>query len=74
MGPNSQGAPVRFRVLIDGQTPGAARGTDIDEDGQGTIVEPRMYHLVRQEKPIVDRRFEIEFLDPGMEAYSFTFG
>jgi thiol-disulfide isomerase/thioredoxin len=74
MGPETRGVPVQFRVLIDGHMPGSARGTDVDEQGNGTVVESRMYHLIRQEKPIVDRRFEIEFLDRGAEAYSFTFG
>jgi thiol-disulfide isomerase/thioredoxin len=74
IGPTAKGTPVRFRVSIDGQTPDLARGTDVDEIGQGTIAEPRMYHLIRQPKPIIDRRFEIQFLDPGAEAYSFTFG
>ncbi len=74
IGATAKGTPVRFRVLIDGQAPGAARGSDADEIGQGTIAEPRMYHLIRQPKPIVDRRLEIEFLDPGVDAFSFTFG
>jgi thiol-disulfide isomerase/thioredoxin len=74
VGPAANAAPVRFRVFVDGQAPGAARGTDVDETGQGTVAEPRMYHLIRQSKPIVDRRFEIEFLDAGVDAYSFTFG
>ena len=74
MGPFSRGSSVRFRVLIDGQPPGNARGGDVDEQGYGTVTEQRLYQLVRQPKPIVDRLFEIEFLDPGVEAYVFTFG
>lgn len=74
MGPQAQGKFVRFRVLIDGHPPGAAHGTDIDDQGNGTITGPRMYQLIRQSKPIADRVFEIEFLDPGVEAFSFTFG
>jgi Thioredoxin like C-terminal domain len=65
---------VKFRVLIDGQPPGAARGTDVDEQGNGTVTEQRLYQLIRQSKPIADRLFEIEFLDPGVEAFAFTFG
>ena len=65
---------MRFRVLIDGQPPGAAHGIDVDEQGSGTVSEPRMYQLIRQPGPIVDRKFEIEFLDAGVEAFSFTFG
>ena len=74
MGPADGGKPVRFRVLIDGKGPGASHGTDIDEQGNGIATEPRMYQLIRQPKPIDDRRFEIEFLDPGLKAFSFTFG
>ena len=74
MGPSRQGSPVRFRVSIDGQPPGAAHGLDADEGGNGTVVYPRLYQLLRQPKPIVDRQFEIEFLDPGVEALAFTFG
>ena len=74
MGPPRQGSPVRFRVTIDGQPPGAAHGLDVDEAGNGTAVEQRLYQLLRQQRPIVDRTFAVEFLDPGIEAYSFTFG
>jgi thiol-disulfide isomerase/thioredoxin len=74
MGPMTPGAPVRFRVLIDGQPPGAAHGVDVDEQGNGTVVEQRMYQLIRQPNPITDRQFEIEFLGPGVEAFAFTFG
>lgn len=74
MGPAERGLPVPFRVLIDGEPPGAARGIDVDEQGSGTVSEQRMYQLIRQPKPISDRHFEIEFFDPGVEAYAFTFG
>ena len=74
MGPAIQGTSVRFRISVDGEAPGAARGADIDERGNGVVAEPRMYQLVRQPKPITDRTFEIEFLDAGAEAFSFTFG
>ncbi len=74
MGPASPGQSVRFRVLIDGQAPGAAHGTDVDGEGNGTVTEQRLYQLIRQSKPIADRQFEIEFLDPGVEAFAFTFG
>ena len=74
MGLSSRGAPVRFRVLIDGKPPGAAHGDDVDVDGNGTAVDQRLYQLIRQPGPIADRQFEIEFLDPGMEAFAFTFG
>jgi hypothetical protein len=74
MGPAERGLSVPFRVLIDGEPPGAAHGTDVDERGNGTVAEQRLYQLIRQPKPIADRHFEIEFLDSGAEAYCFTFG
>lgn len=74
MGPPAPGTSVRFRVTIDGQPPGAAHGIDVDEQGNGTLTEQRLYQLIRQPKPIADRLFEIEFLDPGAEAFAFTFG
>ncbi len=74
MGPPRQGASVRFRVSIDGQPPGPAHGLDVDERGNGTLVEQRLYQLIRQPKPIADRQFEIEFLDAGVETFAFTFG
>jgi thiol-disulfide isomerase/thioredoxin len=74
MGPAARGASVRFRVLIDGQPPGAAHGIDVDEQGYGTVTEQRLYQLIRQPKPVADRLFEIEFLDSGVEAFAFTFG
>jgi thioredoxin family protein len=74
MAPTTPGGPVRFRVLIDGQPPGAAHGTDVDDQGNGILTEPRLYQLVRQPGPITDRTFEITFLAPGVQAYAFTFG
>jgi len=74
MGPAAPGTSVRFRVLIDGQPPGAAHGVDVDDQGNGKVTEQRLYQLIRQAKPIADRQFEIEFLDSGVEAFAFTFG
>jgi pimeloyl-ACP methyl ester carboxylesterase/thiol-disulfide isomerase/thioredoxin len=74
MGAVAPGASVRFRVLIDGRPPGTAHGDDIDAEGRGVVAEPRLYQLVRQRDPVVDRRFEIEFLESGVEAFSVTFG
>lgn len=74
MGPAARGTSVRFRVLVDGQPPGAAHGVDVDDRGNGTVTEQRLYQLIRQPKPIADRQFEIEFLDSGVEAFVFTFG
>jgi hypothetical protein len=72
LGPGS--APVRFRIRIDGRAPGADHGVDCDEQGLGTVTEDRLYQLVRQHGTIEDRTFEIEFLDPGVQAFAFTFG
>jgi thiol-disulfide isomerase/thioredoxin len=74
MGPSAPGTTVRFRVTIDGQPPGIAHGVSVDGEGKGVVTQQRLYQLIRQPKPIVDRQFEIEFLDPGVEAFDFTFG
>jgi thiol-disulfide isomerase/thioredoxin len=74
MGPAARGSSVRFHVVIDGKPPGAAHGADIDEQGNGTVTEQRLYQLIRQPQPIADRLFEIEFLDSGVQAFAFTFG
>ena len=74
MGPAAPETSVRFRVFIDGQAPAATHGVDVDDQGNGMVTEQRLYQLIRQPKPILDRQFEIEFLDPGVEAYAFTFG
>ena len=74
MGPGTPGKALRFRVLIDGKPPGAAHGLDVDAEGNGTATEQRLYQLIRQPQPIEDRLFEIEFLDPGVEVFAFTFG
>ena len=70
----SPGAPVPFRVLVDGEPPGEAHGVDVDERGQGTVVEPRLYQLIREPGSITDRTIEITFLAPGVEGYVFAFG
>jgi thiol-disulfide isomerase/thioredoxin len=74
MGPSVPGTTVRFRVTIDGQPPGVAHGVDVDGQGNGTVIQQRLYQLIRQPQPIADRQFQIEFLDPGVEAFDFTFG
>ena len=74
LGPAPDGKPVRFRVTIDGARPGDNHGADVDADGQGVVTGQRLYQLIRQSGPITDRTFEIEFLDPGVQAYAFTFG
>ena len=74
MGPAARGTSVRFRVFIDGQAPGAAHGIDVDDQGNGTVTEQRLYQLIRQPGHIADRQFEIEFLAAGVEAFVFTFG
>jgi cytochrome c biogenesis protein CcdA/thiol-disulfide isomerase/thioredoxin len=74
LGPGPDGRPVRFRVTIDGTPPGDSHGTDIDVDGRGVVTGQRLYQLVRQSGAIADHTFEIRFLDPGVQAYAFTFG
>jgi thiol-disulfide isomerase/thioredoxin len=74
MGPAARGTSVRFRVFIDGRPPGEASGIDVDEQGNGTVTDQRLYQLIRQPRQIADRQFEIEFLDAGVEAFVFTFG
>jgi cytochrome c biogenesis protein CcdA/thiol-disulfide isomerase/thioredoxin len=74
LGPATDGKPIRFRVTIDGNAPGADHGTDTDANGQGVVDSQRLYQLVRQNDAISDRTFAIEFLDPGVHAYALTFG
>ena len=74
LGAGDDGKPVRFRVLIDGQPPGDDHGADIDANGEGTVTGQRLYQLVRQHGAVKDRTFEIQFLDPGVQAFAFTFG
>jgi len=74
MGPSGRETPVRFRVLLDGKAPGGAHGFDVDDQGNGTLADQRLYQLIRQPGRIGEGRFEIEFLDVGAEAYCFTFG
>ena len=74
LGPGANGKPVRFKVTVDGQAPGAAHGMDVAADGSGQITEQRLYQLLRQPGDVSDHTFTIEFLDPGVAAYAFTFG
>jgi cytochrome c biogenesis protein CcdA/thiol-disulfide isomerase/thioredoxin len=74
LGPSKAGKPIRFRITIDGKAPGADHGVDTDAEGYGTVTEDRLYQLVRQHGVVQDRTFRIEFLVPGVQAYSFTFG
>jgi len=74
LGPTKSGKPVRFKVSLDGAAPGGDHGVDTAADGTGEVREPRLYQLIRQKGPIKDRTFQIEFLDPGVHAYVFTFG
>ena len=75
LGPGADGRPVRFKVLLDGQPPGTAHGMDVAADGSGTVTEQRLYQLIRQPGDAAgERTFSIEFLDPAVSAYAFTFG
>jgi hypothetical protein len=74
MGPGADGKPVRFRVTLDGAAPGADHGVDIAADGSGQVREQRLYQLIRQSKDVKEHTFTIQFLDSGVQVYSFTFG
>jgi Thioredoxin like C-terminal domain len=74
LGPRLHGKPVRFTVTIDGMALGPSHGTDADAGGQGIVTGQRLYQLIRQSGNIADHTFEIQFLDPGVTAYAFTFG
>ena len=74
MGPPSRGVGVPFRVLVDREPPREGHGLDVDDEGRGTVAQQRLYQLIRETGSISDRTFEITFLEPGAEAYVFTFG
>jgi thiol-disulfide isomerase/thioredoxin len=74
LGPRTPGTSIPFRVLVVGESPGDARGLDVDEEGNGTVVHQRLYQLIREPGAITDRTFEVAFLEPGVEGYVFTFG
>jgi cytochrome c biogenesis protein CcdA/thiol-disulfide isomerase/thioredoxin len=74
LGPAAEGSPVRFVVTIDGKAPGASHGVDVDSEGRGVVTAQRLYQLVRDPGAVADHTFEIRFLDPGVQAYAFTFG
>ena len=74
LGPTKNGMPVRFTVKLDGRAPNDDHGVNSAADGSGEVRDPRLYQLIRQKGKVEDRTFEIEFLDPGVQAYVFTFG
>jgi len=74
LGPAKNARPIRFKVSLDGAAPGDDHGVDSGPDGSGEVREPRLHQLIRQKGRVQDRTFEIEFLDPGVEVFSFTFG
>ena len=74
LGPGADGRPVRFQLTIDGAPPGNSHGTDADADGHGVVSGQRLYQLIRQSGGVTDHTFDIRFLDPGVQAYAFTFG
>lgn len=74
LGSARKGSPIRFKVTLNGSAPGEDHGSDSAADGSGQVVQPGMYQLIRQKRLIRDVTFEIEFLDPGVDAFSFTFG
>src|SRR5258708_5010837 len=72
LGSAKSGSSIKFRVLINGNPPGEVHGLDVDSNGYGTVTDQRMYQLIRQDGPIVDKEFQIEFLDPEVEVFDFT--
>jgi hypothetical protein len=74
MGPAGRRGAVPFRLLIDGRPPGASHGTDVDDQGKGTVTQQRLYRWFDSRGPIADRQFKIESLDSGVDAFAFTFG
>ena len=74
LGPGKHGKPVRFKVTIDGNAPGKDHGVDTDAEGNGVVKDYRLYQLIRQDGPVKDHIFTIEFEDAGVEAFAFTFG
>ncbi|HYO80468.1 MAG TPA: redoxin domain-containing protein, partial [Bryobacteraceae bacterium] len=74
LAPSPDGNPVRFRVTLDGREPSADRGSDVTPEGAGVVQAPRLYQLIRQKGLVTDRTFRIEFLDRGVQAFTFTFG
>jgi hypothetical protein len=74
LGPTKNGSPVRFRVMLNGAAPGDEHGSVSSPEGDGEVREPRMYQLIRQKGSIENATYEIEFLDPGIQVFSFTFG
>ncbi len=74
MAPSRDGRPIRFKVTLDGAAPGDDCGVGTAPDGTGIVRDPRLYQLIRQKNTVEDRTFEIEFLDPGVQAFDFTFG
>ena len=74
LGPTKNGKPIRFTVKLDGTPPGEDHGADTDGSGAGTVQGNRLYQLIRQKGPVEDRTFDIDFLDPGVQAFAFTFG
>ena len=74
LGPSADGKPVRFRVTIDGAAPAESHGADVNAGGEGVVTDHRLYQVVRQSGPVMDRTFTIQFLDPDVQAYAFTFG
>ena len=74
LGPSAEGSQIRFRVTIDGKAPGDAHGMDADAEGNGVVTTQRLYQLVRAPGTVADHTFEIRFLDPGVQAFAFTFG
>ena len=74
LGPGKDGKPIRFRILFDGGAPLDDHGVDVDTNGEGVVKSYRLYQLIRQKGKVEDRTFEIQYLDPGVQIFAFTFG
>jgi methionine-S-sulfoxide reductase len=74
LGPAQAGKAIRFRITVNGAPPNKDSGVDVDAKGNGVVREHRLYNLVRFKGPVAESDFVIEFLDPGVDAFSFTFG
>jgi hypothetical protein len=74
LGPGPDGKPVHFQVSVDGKPPANAHGMDSDAQGNGIVTQQRLYQLIRQQDPITDHTFRIQFQGPGVQAFAFTFG
>ncbi len=68
---------MRFKVTLDCEAPGASHGTETDDGGNGVVTSQRLYQLIRLDNTSAMQAyhtFAIQFLEPGVQAFAFTFG